>query len=124
MLLLVQAGYACQWPWDYRLYSKKELPSEEQCLLVAIQQVGLLLGPWLLHLVTPVRAATAKVLVVSCLVLSAATPVAKTRGFFVEAAVFQGVLPSVAVALLNLGGQMQVAELWQVLCNPGSVSAS
>lgn len=114
MFLLAQAGYACQWSWDYKIYARKELYSANWCFLLGIQQLGLLLGPWVPGCVPLRTAVTGSRLVALCLLLSDVFCLAKTRGFFLVAAIAQGALPFVAVTLLDLKEQKLVTGLWKV----------
>lgn len=108
-LLLVQAAYACQLVFDYRLYRYQGLSANQMCLLVSGQLIGLLSGPWLTG---SLRARSAKRALVSCLVLAAVSSVCKAR--FPAATVGQAVAVSAAVALLDFEQRLDAVTLWQV----------
>ncbi|CAN8027871.1 unnamed protein product [Ixodes persulcatus] len=111
VFLLVQAGLVCQWAYDYEHYARGNLTVADMYSLVAVQQLCMLLGPWLSALVQPLR--LAKPLVIVALVSAEVSCLAKIWGFYWTASVVQGLFLSALVACLNPAAQPAALDLWQ-----------
>ncbi|XP_065280938.2 uncharacterized protein [Dermacentor albipictus] len=116
--LLTYAGSMCQWPYEYRFYDDCGLATHDVYVILGIQQLAVLLGPYLVAWLG-LRRADAPVLrpkatVTLCLLATALACEVKRAGLCWETCFVVGLGPSTAVALLDLKDHVLLARHLQV----------
>ncbi|XP_065287899.1 uncharacterized protein [Dermacentor albipictus] len=113
--LLVYAGSLSQWPYEYSFYEERGLTRRDVYVLLGVQQLAVLLGPYLAWLLFRRRSPRTSVLPPKTtaslfLLATVAACEAKRRGFFYEASLVMGLGPSVAATLLDIKSDVIVVR--------------
>ncbi|KAH7962618.1 hypothetical protein HPB52_017194 [Rhipicephalus sanguineus] len=110
--LLTYAGSMCQWPYEYRFYDERGLATHDVHVILGIQQLAVLLGPylvaWLGSRSPPVL--RPKATVTLCLMATALACEIKRTGLCWETCVVVGLGPSVAASWLDIKDHVLVVR--------------
>lgn len=116
--LLTYAGSMCQWPYEYRFYDECGLATHDVYVILGIQQLAVLLGPylvaWLGFRRTDAPVMRPKATMTLCLLATVLACEIKRAGLYWETCLVVGLGPSAAVSLLDLKDHVLLARHLQV----------
>ncbi|KAL1474614.1 hypothetical protein MTO96_037844 [Rhipicephalus appendiculatus] len=108
--LLTYAGSMCQWPYEYRFYDECGLTTHDVHVILGIQQLAVLLGPYLVAWLGSRRAPRPAATVTLCLLATALACEIKRAGLCWESCLVVGLGPSVAASLLDIKDHVLVVR--------------